>query len=134
VKTRLFETYRREYENCMKLVGETIDMMFSWFHSIVNKMCTNKAQLPYVDHERALKLNHALDQRVWEVKVLMIIESPNYEAFTVDELFSMLKSTKINHQIRSKIESPGAPALVSGGGSFFNPSPAMFCNTLNLGV
>jgi hypothetical protein len=73
-------------------------MMFSWFQSIVNKMCAKKAQLSYDDHDRALKLLHALDQRVWEVKVLAIIESPNYENLTVDELFNKLKSTKIDHQ------------------------------------
>jgi hypothetical protein len=31
LKTRLFETYRREYENFMKLDGETLDTMFSQF-------------------------------------------------------------------------------------------------------
>jgi hypothetical protein len=72
-------------------------------------MHANKAQLPYDDHERALKLLHALDQRVWEVKVLPIIESPNYETLTMDELFSKLKSTKIDHQTRAKIENPVHP-------------------------
>jgi hypothetical protein len=43
-------------------------------------------------------LLHALDQRVWEVKVSTIIESSNYETLTVDELFSKLKSTEIEHQ------------------------------------
>jgi hypothetical protein len=69
VKTRLFETYQREYENFIQLAGETIDTMFSQFQSIVNKMRAKKAHRPYDDHERALKLLHALDQRVWEVKV-----------------------------------------------------------------
>jgi hypothetical protein len=59
-------------------------------------MCANKAQLPYDDHERALKLQHVYDQKVWKVKVSMIIESPNYETVTVDELSSMLKSTNID--------------------------------------
>ena len=78
MKTRLFETDMREYENFTLLAGETIDSMFSRFQSIMNKMCANAAQLPYSDHERALKLLHALDQRVWEVKVSAIIESSNY--------------------------------------------------------
>ena len=56
---------------------------------------------PYSDHERALKLLHALDRRVWEVKVLATIESPNYETLTVDELFSKLKSIEIDHQTRA---------------------------------
>jgi hypothetical protein len=78
VKTRLFKTYRQEYENFVQLVGETIDNMFCRFQSIVNKICANKAQLPHDDHEKALQLLHALDQRVWEVKVSAIIESSNY--------------------------------------------------------
>jgi hypothetical protein len=55
VKTKLFEAYRREYEKFTQLAGETIDSMFSRFQSIVNKIRANKAQLPYSDHERALK-------------------------------------------------------------------------------
>jgi hypothetical protein len=31
VKTKLFETSRREYENFVLLTGETIDIMFSQF-------------------------------------------------------------------------------------------------------
>jgi hypothetical protein len=57
-------------------------------------MQANKAQLPYDDHERALKLLYALDQKVWDVKVTAIIESSGYETLTVDELFSKLKSTE----------------------------------------
>jgi hypothetical protein len=85
-------------------------------------------QLPYDDHERALKLLHALDRRVWEVKVSTIIESSNYETLTVDELFSKLKSTEIDHQTWAKIENPSAPtmALVSKGGASSTPSSAMF--------
>jgi hypothetical protein len=51
----------REYENFTQLAGETIESMFSIFQSIMNKICANKAQLPYSDHERALKLLHAQD-------------------------------------------------------------------------
>jgi hypothetical protein len=81
----------------VQLARETIDTMFSQFQSIVIKMHANKAQFPYNDHEIALKLLHALDQKVWEVKVLGIIESPNYETLTMDEIFSKLKSTEIDH-------------------------------------
>jgi hypothetical protein len=57
------------------------------------------------------------------VKVSAIIGSSNYETLTVDGLFSKLKSTEIDHQIRAKIENLGAPtmALVSRGGSSSNP-------------
>lgn len=98
--------------------------MFSRFQSIMNKIRANKSQLPYDDHERALKLLHVLDWRVWEIKVVAIIESPNYETLTVDELFSKIKSIEIDLQSRAKIENPSVPtmALVSGSrGSYANP-------------
>jgi hypothetical protein len=102
----------------------------------VNKARANKAQLPYSDHERALKLLHALDQRVWEVKVLVIIESSNYETLTMDKHFSKLKSIEIDYQTRAKIENPSAPtmALVSRGGSTSNYSPAMFALSYLLSI
>ena len=106
--------------------GESIDAMFSHFQTIVNKMRANKAQLPYDDHERALKLLYALDRKVWDVKVSAIIESASYNTLTVEELFSKLKSTKIDYQTQAKIKNPSAPtmALVSGNGSssLANPS------------
>lgn len=48
----------------------------------------------------------------------MIIESPNYENFIVDEIFNKLMSIEIDHYNRAKIANPGAPtmALVFGGG------------------
>jgi hypothetical protein len=45
-------------------------------------MRANKPQLPYEDHERALKLLYALDRKVWNVKVSAIIESANYDTLT----------------------------------------------------
>jgi hypothetical protein len=43
VKIRLYETYKREYENFTWLDGESIDAMFSLFQTIINKMRENKA-------------------------------------------------------------------------------------------
>ena len=131
VKTRLFEMYKREYENFSQLDGESIDVMFSRFQTIVNKMRANKPQLPYDDHERAIKLLHALDWKVSEVKIASITESPNYERLTMEELFSKLKSTEIDINTRAKIENPFAPtmALVSDNSctsSFTKPSQPLF--------
>jgi hypothetical protein len=52
------------------------------------------------------------------VKVLVNIESLNYETLTVDDVFSKLKSIEIDHQTRAKIKKHSAPtmALVYGGG------------------
>jgi hypothetical protein len=124
--------YHREYENFVQLAGETINTTFAQFLSIANKMRANKAQLPYDDHERALKLLHALNLRVWEAKASAIIESPNYETLIMDDLFCKLKSTEIDHQTQDKIENPGAPtiALVSRCGSTSNPSPIIKLHTV----
>jgi len=62
----------------------------------VNKITANKTQLPYDDHGRALKLLHGLDQKVLEVKVVVINDSPNDETPTIDELFGKVKSTGID--------------------------------------
>ena len=139
VKTRLFETYKREYENFVQLEGETIDAMFARFQTIVNKMRANRANLPYDDHERALKLLYALDRRVWEVKVSTIIESPAYDTLTMDELFSKLKSTEIDHLTQAKLKNPSSHpmALVSGkGGSTLsaNASSPLFALSSLLSV
>jgi len=71
VKSRLYETHRREYENFTQLPGESIDTVFSHFQLIVNKVHVNKPQgaQTYSDHEKAMKLLYALDREVWEVKV-----------------------------------------------------------------
>ena len=93
-------------------------------------MRANKLQLPYDDHERALKLLYALDWKVWDVKVSTIIESTNYDTLTMDELFNKLKSIEIDYQTQAKIKNPSAPtmALVSGNSSssLANPSQISF--------
>ncbi|XP_062188874.1 uncharacterized protein LOC133892174 [Phragmites australis] len=76
-------------------------------------------RLPYDDHERAIKLLYSLDCKVWEVKVIAIIESPIYETLTVDELYSKIRFTKIDNETKAKYKNPSNPqsiAFVSGGG------------------
>jgi hypothetical protein len=69
--------------------------------------------LPYDDHYRALKLLHSLDRTVWSAKVEVIMKSDNYETLTVDELFSDLKSSEVDHGVRGMIESPTDPHRLS---------------------
>src|SRR5579859_1084269 len=118
VKARLFETYRREYENFVQLPSESVKTLFSRFQACVNKMRDNTSNMPYGDHELALKLLHALDRTVWGIKVDAITESANYETLTLEDLYSKLRSTEIDIKSRSKLESPPASsrntALVSG--------------------
>jgi hypothetical protein len=129
VQARLFATYRREYENFTHLPCESIDAMFQHFTMIVNNMRANVAVLPYDDHDRAVKLFHSLDHIVWSGKVEAILESEKYETLAVDELFSKLKSSKVDRGVRAKIENPTDPhslALVSGSRTNANMSSRQF--------
>jgi hypothetical protein len=117
----------------MHLAGEYVDLMFRHFTVIVNSMKANIIVLPYSDHDRALKLLHALDRSVWGMKVDAIIEFTSYETLVVDELFSKLKSTEVHIQLRAKHENsardPTSFTLVSGMGqtsSYANPKPSAF--------
>ena len=89
---------------CLLLTGEStrISLISPVSQSIVNNMKANVTELPYDDHDRALKLLHALDCTVWGAKVEAIEESRLYETLTVDELFSKLKSSEVDRGLRDK--------------------------------
>src|SRR5438132_12946407 len=91
-------------------------------------MRDNIIQMPYEDHDLALKLIHALDRSVWGVKVDAIIESTNYETLTLEDLYSKLRSTEIDIKSRAKLESPPThnTTLVSDTRSSSNPSLGAF--------
>jgi hypothetical protein len=65
VQDRMYETYRREYENFTHLPSESIDALFQRFTVVVNNMRANVDVLPYDDHDRAVKLLYLLDHMVW---------------------------------------------------------------------
>jgi hypothetical protein len=94
-------------------------------------MRANVDVLPYDDHDRAVKLLHSLDRRVWGGKFKAIVESENYDTLTVNELFSKLKLAKVDRAMTAKIEGPidsHSLALIGGskGKSNANPSTRMF--------
>jgi len=51
VKNRVYETYKREYDNLVQLEGESIDALFARAQSILNKMKANKPTMQIDDHE-----------------------------------------------------------------------------------
>jgi hypothetical protein len=62
VQARLYVTHRREYVNFTHLPSESIDALFHRFKVVVNNMRANVDVLPYDNHDRAVKLLHALDR------------------------------------------------------------------------
>jgi hypothetical protein len=94
-------------------------------------MRANVDVLPYDDHDRAVKLLHSLDRTVWGGKFEAIVESEKYDTLTVNELFSKLKSAKVDRGMTAKIESPTdshSLTLIGGlkGKTNANPSTRMF--------
>jgi hypothetical protein len=127
----MYATYRREYENFTHLPGESIDALFQRFTVVVNNMRANVDVLPCDDHDRAVKLLHALDHTVWGGKFEAIVESEKYDTLTVNELFSKLKSAEMDRGMTAKIEGPtDSHSLALIGGlkekSNANPSTRMF--------
>jgi hypothetical protein len=123
VQAWLFATYRREYKYFTHLSGESIDATFQHFTVTVNNMRANV--LPYDDHDGVVTLLHSLDRTMWSEKVEAILESEKYETLTVDELFSMFKSSEVDRGVRAKIENPTYPhslSLVSGSRTNANMS------------
>jgi hypothetical protein len=99
VQAQMYATYRREYENCTHLPGESIDALFQRFMVVVNNMRANVDVLLYDDHDRAVKLLHSLDRTIWGRKFKAIVESEKYDTLTVNELFSKLKSAEVDRGI-----------------------------------
>jgi hypothetical protein len=77
--------------------------MFQRFTMIVNNMRANVVVLLYDDHDRAIKLLHSLDRTVWSEKVEAILESEKYDTLKVDKLFSKLKSSEVDREVRANI-------------------------------
>jgi hypothetical protein len=80
-------------------------------------MRTNVDILPYDDHDRAVKLIHALDHTVEDGKVEAILESEKYTCLMVNEQFSKLKFVEVHRDLIARLESPTdshSLALVGG--------------------
>jgi hypothetical protein len=69
-------------------------------------MGANLDVLPYINHDRTVKLLHALDCTVWDGKVEAILESEKYSTLMVNKLFSKLKSAEVGRGLTARLESP----------------------------
>jgi hypothetical protein len=130
----LYATYRKEYENFTHLPGETIDSLFLQFTVVVNNMRANVDVLPYDDHDRAVKLLHALDRTLWDGKVEAILESEKYTTLMVNELFSKLKSAKVDRGLTVRLESPTdshSLALIGGKVAMSNANASSMMYSLS---
>jgi hypothetical protein len=119
VQTRMYATYRREYENFTQLPSESIDALFQRFTVVVNNMRSNV--------DMAVKPLHSLDRTVWGRKFEAIVESEKYDTLMVNELFSKLKLAEVDRGMTAKIEGPTdshSLALISGSKEKSNANPS----------
>jgi hypothetical protein len=79
--------------------------LFQRFTVVVNNMRANVDVLPYDDHDRVVKLLHALDRIVWDGMVEAILEFEKYSTLTVNELFTKLKSAEVDRDLTARLES-----------------------------
>ena len=136
VKARLFQTHRREYENFTQKPGESVEEMFGRFQSVINKLRANKSATDYfpTDHKHALKLLHTLDPKVWETTASAIVEGASYETLTTAQLFSKLKASEVDKQLRSTPQGGGSKslALASAEGAKSNSSDSFALSSVSL--
>jgi hypothetical protein len=108
--------------------------LFQRFTVVVNNMRANVDVLSYDDHDRAVKLLHTLDRRIWGGKFEAIVESENYDTLTVNELFSKLKSAEVDRGMTSKLEGltdSHSLALVGGSKGKANTNPSTRMSSLS---
>jgi hypothetical protein len=77
---------------------------------------------------------HSLDRTIWDGKVEAILEYEKYDTLTVNELFSKLKSAKVDRGVTAQIESPtdsDSLALVGGSSAMTNANPSSMMYSLS---
>ena len=83
--------------------GGSIEEMFGHSQLVINKLHANKSVMDHfpTDHDQALKLLHTLDPKVWASTAAAIVEGSSYDTLTTTKLFSKLKASKVDKQLRS---------------------------------
>jgi hypothetical protein len=105
------------------------------FTVVVNNMRDNVHVLPYDGHDRVVKHLHSLDRSIWGGKFEAIVESEKYDTLMVNELFSKLKSAKVDRGMTAKLEGPTdshSLALVGGSKGKANTNPSIRCSLFPL--
>jgi hypothetical protein len=79
--------------------GESLDVCFARFESIVSSLCSC-GPLAYSNNEHAKQLLYALDDHVWGMKITGLEESADFATLDTEKLFSKLKSHELSRNGR----------------------------------
>jgi hypothetical protein len=105
--------------------GESLDDCFAHFKSIVSNL-RSCGPLAYSDNECAKQLLYALDDSVWDMKIIALEESTDFATLDTEKLFSKLKSHKLPRKGRpnhdASLTSKAFIASTHVGGHVANPT------------
>jgi hypothetical protein len=125
IKSSSKDTYNRQYQTFSQKPGESLDVCFARFESIISRLCSC-GLLAYSDNEHAKQLLSALDDYIWGVKITALEKSADFTTLDTEKLFSKLKSHELsrkdcpNHDTSLTSKSLITSALVGGHGA--NPT------------
>jgi hypothetical protein len=97
IKSSYRDTYNRQYQTFSQKPEEFLDDCFARFESIVSNLHSCDP-LVYSDNERAKQLLYALDDSVWGIKIIAIVESADFITLDTKKLFSKLKSHELSRK------------------------------------
>jgi hypothetical protein len=97
IKSSCRDTYNRQYQTFSQKPGESLDDCFARFESIVRSL-RSCGTLAYSDNKRAKQLLYALDNSVWDMKIIALEESTDFATLDTEKLFSKLKSHELSHK------------------------------------
>jgi hypothetical protein len=125
IKSSRRDTYNRQYQTFSQKPGESLDVCFAHFESIVSSL-RSCGPLAYSDNEHTKQLLYALDDSVWGMKSTALEESAYFATLDTEKLFSKLKSHELSRKGRPNHDaSPTSKAFVTSirvGSHVANPT------------
>jgi hypothetical protein len=88
-----------QYQNFSQKPGESLDICFARFESIIISLCLC-GPLAYSDNEHAKQLLYALHDSIWGMKIIALGESADFATLDTEKLFSKLKSHELSRKGR----------------------------------
>jgi hypothetical protein len=137
IKSSRKDTYNRQYQTFSQKPGESLGDCFARFESIVSSL-RSCGPLAYSDNEHTKQLLYALDDSVWDMKIVALEESTDFITLDTEKLFSKLKSHKLsrkgcpNHD--ASLTSNAFVTSTHVGGHVVNPTNTTDSSTLEFAL
>jgi hypothetical protein len=97
IKSSRKDTYNQQYRTFSQKLGESQDVCFARFESIVSNL-HSCGPVAYSDNECAKQLLYVLDDHVWGMKITTLEESANFATLDIEKLFSKLESHELSRK------------------------------------